>query len=169
MKIWDTLRHSLWTEDESGRKTGRILKAVFFLYILVLLRVIVFKYPLERLEAITRSWSKSVVLEGLGTANFTFFKTIKMYIRYWGRLNSFENLFGNVIAFIPFGFLLPFVQKESRRWWVMFLDSFVLVACIELFQLFTAFGVFDVDDILLNCAGAMIGYGIFAVGFLRKR
>ena len=139
MKIWDTLRHSLWTEDESGRKTGRILKAVFFLYILVLLRVIVFKYPLERLEAITRSWSKSVVLEGLGTANFTFFKTIKMYIRYWGRLNSFENLFGNVIAFIPFGFLLPFVQKESRRWWVMFLDSFVLVACIELFQLFTAF------------------------------
>ena len=128
MKIWDTLRHSLWTEDESGRKTGRILKAVFFLYILVLLRVIVFKYPLERLEAITRSWSKSVVLEGLGTANFTFFKTIKMYIRYWGRLNSFENLFGNVIAFIPFGFLLPFVQKESRRWWVMFLDSFVLVA-----------------------------------------
>lgn len=169
MKIWDTLRHSLWTEDESGRKTGRILKAVFFLYILVLLRVIVFKYPLERLEAITRSWSKSVVLEGLGTANFTFFKTIKMYIRYWGRLNSFENLFGNVIAFIPFGFLLPFVQKESRRWWVMFLDSFVLVACIELFQLFTAFGAFDVDDILLNCAGAMIGYGIFAVEFLRKR
>ena len=123
MKIWDTLRHSLWTEDESGRKTGRILKAVFFLYILVLLRVIVFKYPLERLEAITRSWSKSVVLEGLGTANFTFFKTIKMYIRYWGRLNSFENLFGNVIAFIPFGFLLPFVQKESRRWWVMFLET----------------------------------------------
>ena len=109
------------------------------------------------------------MLEGLGTANFTFFKTIKMYIRYWGRLNSFENLVGNVIAFIPFGFLTPFVQKESRRWWVLFLDSFVLVACIELFQLFTAFGAFDVDDILLNCAGAMIGYGIFAAGFLRKR
>ena len=148
MKIWDTLRHSLCTEDETSRKTGRILKVVFFIYILLLLRVIVFKYPMERLEEITRSWSKSVVLEGLGTANFTFFKTIKMYIRYWGRLNSFENLVGNVIEFIPFGFLTPFVQKESRRWWVLFLDSFVLVACIELFQLFTAFGAFDVDDIL---------------------
>ena len=81
MKIWDTLRHSLCTEDETSRKTGRILKVVFFIYILLLLRVIVFKYPMERLEEITRSWSKSVVLEGLGTANFTFFKTIKMFSR----------------------------------------------------------------------------------------
>ena len=142
-KIWNQLGHSLFAEDESSRKTKHILKTVFFFYILVLLKVIVFKYPLARLEAIAASWTKEVVWEGLGTANFTLFKTIRMYIRYWGKLNSFENLFGNVLAFMPLGFLL-------------------LVCCIELFQLFTAFGAFDVDDILLNCVGALLGYAVFS-------
>ncbi|MDO4291879.1 MAG: VanZ family protein [Eubacteriales bacterium] len=169
MKIWENLKHGLFTEDESGRKARRILWAVFFVYMLVLLRVIVFKYPFERLEAIARSWTREVFWEGLDSANFTLFKTIRMYIRYWGRLNSFENLFGNVLAFVPFGFLVPCLQRESRRWWVLFLDSFVLVCCIELFQLFTAFGAFDVDDILLNCVGALMGYGVFWAAFLRQR
>ena len=161
-KIWNQLGHSLFAEDESSRKTKHILKTVFFFYILMLLKVIVFKYPLARLEAIAASWTKEVVWEGLGTANFTLFKTIRMYIRYWGKLNSFENLFGNVLAFVPLGFLLPFLQKESRRFWILFLDAFVLVCCIELFQLFTAFGAFDVDDILLNCVGALLGYAVFS-------
>ena len=86
-KIWNQLGHSLFAEDESSRKTKHILKTVFFFYILVLLKVIVFKYPFARLEAIAASWTKEVVWEGLGTANFTLFKTIRMYIRYWGKLN----------------------------------------------------------------------------------
>ena len=90
-KIWNQLGHSLFTEDESSRKTKHILKTVFFFYILVLLKVIVFKYPLARLEAIAASWTKEVVWEGLGTANFTLFKTIRMYIRYWGKLNALKS------------------------------------------------------------------------------
>ena len=77
----------------------------------MLLKVIVFKYPLARLEAIAASWTKEVVWEGLGTANFTLFKTIRMYIRYWGKLNSFENLFGNVLAFVPLGFFITVSSK----------------------------------------------------------
>ncbi len=133
------------------------------------------KYPLARLEAIAASWTKEVVWEGLGTANFTLFKTIRMYIRYWGKLNSFENLFGNVLAFCAAWLLIAVSAKESRRFWILFLDAFVLVCCIELFQLFTAFGAFDVDDILLNCVGALLGYAFFsrclrdAVGHRRSR
>ena len=44
-KIWNQLGHSLFAEDESSRKTKHILRTVFFFYILVLLKVIVFKYP----------------------------------------------------------------------------------------------------------------------------
>ena len=47
------------------------------------------------------------------------------------------------------------------------INAFLLVCGIELFQLFTAFGAFDVDDILLNCVGAMIGYNIFAVCWIK--
>ncbi|WP_321019424.1 VanZ family protein, partial [Eisenbergiella porci] len=37
-------------------------------------------------------------------------------------------------------------------------NAFLFVAGIEVFQLFSSFGAFDVDDLLLNCFGAMLGY-----------
>ena len=161
MKFCDVLKNCLNCQENESVKTKQIMKAVFFLYFLLLLKVIVFKYPLTQLADITNSWEKGVILEGLDSANFTLFKTIKMYIRYWDRLNSFENLFGNVLCFIPFGFMLPFFHKESRFGWVLLINAFLLVCGIEVFQLVTAFGAFDVDDILLNCFGAMLGHLIF--------
>lgn len=145
-------------------------KFFFAIYILVVIKVIIFKYPYEELMAITASWRRGVILEGLGTANFTPLKTIKMYIDYAYKLNSVENLAGNVLVFVPFGFLFPLAAREGERFWVMLLNAFVFVLGIEVFQLFSAFGAFDVDDILLNCLGASLGFGVYwLVLFLRKR
>ena len=79
------------------------MKLLFVLYLLVLLKVIVFKYPLGILREIAGTWSKEVLWEGLSGANFVLFRTIKMYIRHWNNrgLNSFGNLVGNVVTFIP--------------------------------------------------------------------
>ena len=82
-------------------------KIIFFLYLILVVKLVIFKYPIEDLKAIAASWKKDVILEGLYTANFTLFKTIRMYIDYAYKLNSFENLVGNIVLFIPFGFLLP--------------------------------------------------------------
>lgn len=138
-------------------------KLFFAIYILVVIKVIIFKYPYEELLKITASWRRDVIFEGLGTANFTPFKTIKMYIDYAYKLNSVENLAGNVLVFVPFGFLFPFVAREGERFFVMFVNAFVFILGIEVFQLFSAFGAFDVDDILLNCLGAAMGYGIYRI------
>ena len=138
-----------------------LLKIFFAVYILFVIKVIIFKYPMEQLRAIAATWKRSVILEGVGTANFTPFKTIKMYIDYAYKLNSVENLAGNVLVFVPLGFLLPLVSDECRRFSVVMLNAFAFVVGIEVFQLFSAFGAFDVDDILLNCLGAAIGYGCY--------
>lgn len=145
------------------KKSRKWLRVIFFLYLLIVIRLIIFKYPFYRLEEIASSWEKGVILEGLDTANFTLFKTIRMYIDYAYKLNSFENLVGNVIVFVPFGFLLPYVLTWGRNFFVMLLNAFVFVLGIEVFQLFSAFGAFDVDDILLNCVGAVLGYFIFLI------
>ncbi len=137
------------------------IRFFFVLYILLVIKVIIFKYPYEELRAIAATWRKDVILEGLGTANFRPFKTIKMYIDYAYKLNSVENLAGNVLVFVPFGFLFPLVAREGENFWVMLLNAFVFILGIETFQLFSAFGAFDVDDILLNCVGAAIGYGVY--------
>ena len=142
----------------------------FAIYILFVIRVIIFKYPLEHLREIAVSWQKSVILEGLGTANFKPFKTIKMYIDYSYKLNSVENLVGNVLVFMPFGFCFPMVLEKGKYFWVMLLNAFLLVLGIEIFQLFSAFGAFDVDDILLNCLGASLGFGCYKlICFIQRR
>ena len=94
----------------------KYMKLLFVLYLLVLLKVIVFKYPLGILREIAGTWSKEVLWEGLSGANFVLFRTIKMYIRHWNNrgLNSFGNLVGNVVAFIPLGYFLPRLWKPMR-------------------------------------------------------
>ena len=146
------------------------LKLFFAIYILFVIKVIIFKYPLDQLRAIANTWQKDVILEGLGTANFKPFRTIKMYIDYAYKLNSVENLAGNVVVFMPLGFLLPFMSAELRKFSDVLLNAFTFVLGIEVFQLFSAFGAFDVDDILLNCIGAMLGYGCYrAVAALMEK
>lgn len=149
-------------QDKRRKTPGRRgLRIFFFIYLLIVIKLIIFKYPFAQLKEIAASWEKDVILEGLDTANFTLFKTIRMYIDYSYKLNSFENLVGNVVVFIPFGFLLPYVMKSGRNFFVMLLNALVFVAGIEIFQLFSAFGAFDVDDILLNCLGAATGYFVY--------
>lgn len=142
----------------------RTMVWMFVFYILFVIKVVILKYPFERLYQITQTWTREVILEGLDTANFTLFKTIRMYIRYADRLNSVENLVGNVVVFIPLGIFLPLLFKSCRRFRETLMVSFICVVGIELFQLFSAFGAFDVDDILLNCVGASLGYGLYRLG-----
>lgn len=136
-------------------------KLFFAVYIFIILKVIVFKFPMTEMTARATGWCGNVVRQGFQTANFMPFKTVKMYIKYSYKLNSVENLAGNVLAFVPFGILFPLAAAEKDRFFVMLLNAFVLVLGIELFQLFSAFGAFDVDDILLNCFGAVLGFGIY--------
>ena len=143
--------------------TKKQVRVLFILYLLILLKVIVFKYPWWRLREIMAGWQKDVLWEGLQGANFTLFKTIRLYVRHWNlkEINSFGNLVGNVIAFMPFGYLLPRVWKAAQHVVVCMGAAFLTVVGIELFQLLSAFGIFDVDDILLNCLGALLGYLCF--------
>ena len=152
-----------------SKDNKKVWKCFFLVYILILIKLIIFKYPWEKLVEITRTWEKGVILEGLSTANFVLGKSIRMYIRYFNKFpfwNGFANLVGNILVFIPYGFLLPVAYPTCGKWWRVFYCAVGFVAGIELFQLFSAYGAFDVDDILLNVAGTMVGYVIFAV--LRK-
>lgn len=145
------------------------VRLFFAIYILFVIQVIIFKYPWEYMRMIASTWQKGVILEGLGTANFIPFKTIKMYIEYSYKLNSAENLLGNILVFVPFGFCFPMIFDTGNRFFVMLFNAFLFVLGIEVFQLFSAFGAFDVDDILLNCLGASLGFGCYKLYRLIQR
>ena len=66
----------------------------------------------------------------------------------------------NILLFIPFGFLLP--QTSSlRSWWKVFLCGIGFSITIEIMQLITRLGCFDVDDVITNLVGTLIGYGMY--------
>ena len=67
---------------QNERKSILFKRTIFFIYLLIVIKLIIFKYPYEQLKASADSWEKGVILEGLDTANFTLFKTIRMYIKY---------------------------------------------------------------------------------------
>lgn len=104
--------------------------------------------------------------------NLVLFKEIK---RFWNYRNQvglfamFTNLFGNVIIFVPFGFFLPMASKY-RSFFATVFYSFGLSLCVETFQLITRVGSFDVDDLLLNTIGGLVGYIVFVIcASIRRR
>ena len=74
-----------------------------------------------------------------------------------GRIGA--NLLGNIILFIPFGFLLPCVTDWNRMWKTV-VTGIGFSLLIETIQLITSQGCFDFDDVILNSLGCVIGYGI---------
>ena len=77
------------------------------------------------------------------------------------------NLIGNLFLFIPAGYLLPRIFKKFRPFWRFFLKGLLILLVVELTQLFSLLGVFDIDDLILNMAGFCIGYFIYFL--FRKR
>ncbi|MBQ9990237.1 MAG: VanZ family protein [Lachnospiraceae bacterium] len=147
----------------------RIVRLLFWLYIILTIKLIVFKYPFDQLWEIASGWEKGVILEGLETANFTIGKSIRMYIHHFRALNWFPNLFGNLLIFVPFGYLLPICYPRLSKWQCTMAVSVTFILGIELFQLLSAFGAFDVDDILLNALGVVLGYGVYRYRMKGKR
>lgn len=75
------------------------------------------------------------------------------------------NLAGNVFLFVPLGFLLPLTAQKRSRFGVTVGVAAVLSAGIETVQYFIGRSA-DIDDLLLNVFGAVVGFGLYAI--LRK-
>ncbi len=64
----------------------------------------------------------------------------------------------NILLYVPFGFMLRSSIWKSN-WQMCLLTSLLLCLCVELYQGFMQIGVFEVDDMINNTLGGMLGYG----------
>ena len=103
--------------------------------------------------------------------NLVLFKEIKRFWNYREQLGAFAtvtNLFGNVLIFLPFGFFMPMASKH-RSFLSTSFYSLALSLIVEISQLFMKVGCFDVDDLLLNTIGGMLGYIVFSICNVTRR
>ena len=103
--------------------------------------------------------------------NFVPFKTIIEYVQryangYWWL--STVNLLGNLALFVPMGMALPCVSKKFNRFGKVTLTVLGMVVAVEITQGLLRVGSIDIDDVIFNVSGAMIGYAIVKIPTINK-
>lgn len=80
-----------------------------------------------------------------------------------------KNLFGNIVLFVPLGIWIPWLFRRCRSFLTFTSTVVLLLLGVEVIQLITRVGSFDVDDIILNTVGAWIGYAGFKLFLFSPR
>ena len=99
------------------------------------------------------------------TPSLELFREIRRFIEYREQLGMFvvaANLLGNILIFVPYGFFVSMAGR-TRGFFKTFFYSMFLSLAVETVQLVTRVGSFDVDDILLNTIGGVLGYIAFVL------
>ena len=117
-----------------------LLSLSFLIYIMCLFQVVTFQDDV--------TWSSN---------NFVPFKEILRYNM--GSRLFFKNVLGNMILFLPFGFFTSYYLKVDKIKLPLVLT---LVASISIEVVQMCIGrVFDVDDIILNVIGGLLGFYLY--------
>ncbi len=150
--------YRIWRKELKEMTKKRLKRAswlLFYLYIILLSYFLFF----------SEHYGRGYVVENY-RYNLQFFKEIERFILYREQL-GFEsfivNILGNILAFAPFGFLLPLLNKRYRGFLKIIFLSLLFSLTIETIQLYLKVGIFDVDDLLLNTVGGLLGYIVFAI------
>ena len=137
--------------NKKNRKTA--MWVCFMAYLLLLGYVVFFSTGFGREEHPTYRY------------NFTLFQEIGRYYGLGVRTGSWNlfwlNVMGNVCVFVPFGTFLPILSKKCRKLVTVLWLSLELSFVVEIIQLVTKVGIFDVDDLLLNTIGGVLGYFVY--------
>ena len=80
---------------------------------------------------------------------------------YW--MGYIGNLAGNVLLFVPMGFLLKALDSTRSTRHIVLLGTLISIS-IELLQFIFKIGVCDIDDVLLNTLGTLCGVGLWSIG-----
>ncbi len=134
----------------TGERRGFFAWVLFAAYLWVLFYLLFFSETYGRTDPV-----------GEYRYNLELLKEIKRFWYHWetiGIRNVVLNIGGNIAAFAPFGFFLPLLCKKTRNPFVSVGMTAIFSFTVELVQLVTRVGAFDVDDILLNTVGGLIGY-----------
>jgi glycopeptide antibiotics resistance protein len=104
--------------------------------------------------------------------NLQPFQEIMRFVQYRSYIDFSSvliNLLGNVVAFMPFGALIRWVINKKIRWYQAVGYTFLFSLCVEVLQLIAKVGVFDVDDLILNTLGGLLGFWVYYILLLVNR
>ena len=132
---------------------------LFLKIVLAIAYIVVLYYLLFAAESLGRGGTST-------DYNLVPFREIYRYIHHIDSLGIFAvaaNIMGNVLLFVPLGYFLPsfFARERLRPHFTIPICMCISIA-VEISQFMTHTGSLDVDDVILNTVGGIIGYLIYA-------
>ncbi|MGW3830235.1 VanZ family protein [Streptomyces microflavus] len=130
----------------------------------MLLRVTVLTVVLLGLVAFSLFLAKvtltpSPASEDIVTSNLQPGRSLRQYAEDYTFLAACKQAGGNLLLGVPFGLLLPFIVPRRLRMISMTLLTAAVMVLVELIQgALIAGRAFDIDDVILNTAGALLAY-----------
>mgnify|MGYP004660216877 FL=1 len=142
---------------------------IFVFYIIVLVDFTLIDDNLGRNIFNIYNWNTTAFSDYINrNTNIVPFATVRLFIN--AVKNSalplyavLENLLGNLLAFMPLPFFLASLFKRFNNWYSVFIAVLLSVITVELLQLLFLTGSSDIDDVILNTAGAMLLYGVLRI------
>jgi hypothetical protein len=147
--IWILWRIVIWVR-RGGDPVREAGIAVLFIWSLAIVRLTFFP-----LIIIFYDWHSA--------ENLVPFASILQLLRETAPATAFYNIVGNLILFVPIGILLPLLFERLRAPWPLIWRAGVISLAIEVTQVLTRARAIDIDDVILNTAGAAVGFAVYWV------
>lgn len=152
--IWIISRINFYIKNKPINKTREIFINLFFVYFLILVNLTLFKYNYLMLDYDLKFYINYI----------PFIETIKMFTGEFSDINrALYNILGNILLFVPLGFCIPLFFNKKNKLNKVILYGFLASLTIESLQLFTKNNITDIDDIIFNTLGSIIGFIIFNI------
>ena len=143
-----------------SKRTKKLIRCggifLFILYMGMLVYFLFFAESYGRAGEMAREYRYNLI-------PFVEIRRFWMYREQVGNFAMILNIFGKVVGFVPFGYILPVINDRFRNWLLIVVSGFSLSLCVETAQLIFRVGSFAVDDLLLNTLGALLAYVSFWV------
>jgi glycopeptide antibiotics resistance protein len=142
------------------------IQVLFALYVYALFKVILFKFGSIDITFLGQQLKRSLgnpdnITRQLHQGNLIPFQEISRTMHALTS-NGLINLVGNIAIFMPFGIFIGLILKNKKLSFIgAFILSLGLSLCLESTQVIFSIGRFDVDDLILNSIGGMVGFIAF--------
>lgn len=159
--IWAIYRTIVLIKSKENNIIREVTINIFFIYFLILINLTICKMGMLKVSIQNKLYINFI----------PFTETVKMFKdNIIGVGNAFYNVIGNVILFVPLGFFIPLLFNKKNRVSIILLYGFSTSLLIELIQLITAQNITDIDDIIFNTLGAVLGFYIYNIfyNFIEK-
>ena len=162
--IWIINRIRIWISQKQIDWKQEAVLLLMYINLAVIIRFAFF--PMSKLDGLVQP-----LIFDIATA-FPFGVNLLPLVNlfdYDSKRDLLLNVIGNAAMFIPSGIVLPIIYKRLDTFVKVLLAGGGISLCIEIIQLPFSVRATDIDDLILNVVGVVMGYGIYAlIRYIRR-